>query len=196
VFITLEGIDRSGKTTQAALLAEGLGPRARLLREPGGTPAGERIRELLKDPELELSPGAELLLFNAARSELCRQVVRPALDDGLDVVCDRFIDSTVAYQGVARGLGVEVVERLSELVVGSCLPDLTVLLRVDPELATKREGDASDRFESEGLEFQRQVAAAYDELAARHPERFEVIDGAGDPGEIHARIMRLVEERR
>ncbi len=196
MFITLEGIDRSGKTTQAALLAEALGPQTVLLREPGGTPAGERIRDLLKDPALELSPGAELLLFNAARAELCRQVVRPALDEGRDVVCDRFIDSTVAYQGVARGLGVEVVERLSELVVGSCLPDLTVLLRVDPELAVDREGDASDRFESEGLEFQRQVAAAYEELAERHPERFRVVGGSGDPGEVHARIMDLVKERR
>ena len=115
MFITLEGIDRSGKTTQAALLAQALGPDAVLLREPGGTPAGERIRELLKDPDLELGPGAELLLFNAARAELCREVVRPALDDGRDVVCDRFIDSTVAYQGVARGLGVEQVERLAQV---------------------------------------------------------------------------------
>jgi dTMP kinase len=196
VFITLEGIDRSGKTTQAAMLAEALGPGTVLLREPGGTPAGERIRALLKDPELELGPGTELLLFNAARAELCREVVRPALDDGHDVVCDRFIDSTVAYQGVARGLGVDVVEQLSELVVGSCLPDLTVLLRVDPELAGARDGDASDRFESEGLEFQRQVAGAYDELAARHPDRFEVVDATRDPTAVHARILELVEARR
>jgi dTMP kinase len=196
VFITLEGIDRSGKTTQAAMLAQALGPDAVLLREPGGTPAGERIRELLKDPELELGPGTELLLFNAARAELCREVVRPALDDGHDVVCDRFIDSTVAYQGVARRLGVDVVERLSELVVGSCVPDLTVLLRVHPELAGTREGDGSDRFESEGLEFQREVAGAYDELAARHPERFEVVDATADPAAVHARIMELVEARR
>ena len=196
MFITLEGIDRSGKTTQAALLAEALGPDAVLLREPGGTPAGERIRELLKDPELELGPGTELLLFNAARAELCREVVRPALDDGRDVVCDRFIDSTVAYQGVARGLGTEVVEQLCELVVGSCLPDLTILFRVDPEVAAAREGDASDRFESEGLEFQRRVAGAYDELARRHPERIEVIDAEGEPEEIHGRVMALVEARR
>ncbi len=194
MFITLEGIDRSGKTTQAALLAEELG--ALLLREPGGTPAGERIRELLKDPELELGPGAELLLFNAARAELCGRVVRPALDEGRDVVCDRFIDSTVAYQGVARGLGVELVEQLSELVVGSCVPDLTLLLRVDPELAGARAGDGADRFESEGIEFQRQVAAAYDDLARRHPERIEVIDAAGEPAEVHRRIMAAVERRR
>ena len=100
-----------------------------------------------------------------------RSVIAPARAAGADVVCDRFIDSTVAYQGVARGLGVESVERLNELVVGPCVPDLTVLLRVDPELAAERQGDGSDRFEREGVEFQRRVAAAYDELAARHPER-------------------------
>jgi dTMP kinase len=196
VLITLEGIDRAGKTTQAGRLAEALGPGTLLLREPGGTPAGERIRELIKDPGLELVPGAELLLFNAARAQLINQVVSPALDAGRDVVCDRFIDSTVAYQGVARGLGIERVEQLTELVVGSCAPDLTVLLRIDPDRSFYRQTEIDDRFEAEGLEFQRQVAEAYDELAARHPERFEVIEAEGDPGEIHARIMELVRERR
>jgi len=196
VFITLEGIDRSGKTTQAALLAEALGPETLLLREPGGTPAGERIRELLKDPSLELAPAAELLLFNAARSQLCNQVVAPALEAGRDVVCDRFIDSTVAYQGVARGLGIDAVEDLSLLVVGSCVPDRTVLLRVDPELARGRQGDDSDRFESEGIEFQRAVAAAYDEIAARHPERVLVVDAQGSPAEVHERVMAAVRNER
>jgi dTMP kinase len=196
VFITLEGIDRSGKTTQAARLAEALGPATLLLREPGGTPAGERIRELLKDPDLELGPGAELLLFNAARAQLCGRVIGPALELGRDVVCDRFIDSTVAYQGVARGLGIDLVEELNTLVVGSCVPDLTVLLRVDPARAFERDDEVSDRFESEGAGFQRQVAEAYDELAARHPERIAVIEAEGDPGTIHARIVRLLEERR
>jgi dTMP kinase len=196
VFITLEGIDRAGKTTQAARLAEALGPGTLLLREPGGTPAGERIRELIKDPGLELGPGAELLLFNAARAQLVNQVIWPAREAGRDVVCDRFIDSTVAYQGVARGLGVERVEQLTGLVVGSCVPDLTVLLRVDPGRAFYRQTEIDDRFEAEGLEFQRLVAEAYDELAARHSERIAVIEGEGDPGEIHARIMELVRERR
>jgi dTMP kinase len=196
VFITLEGIDRAGKTTQAGRLVEALGPGTLLLREPGGTPAGERIRELIKDPGLELVPGAELLLFNAARAQLINQVVWPALDAGRDVVCDRFIDSTVAYQGVARGLGVERVEQLTGLVVGSCVPDLTVLLRIDPDRAFYRQTEIDDRFEAEGLEFQRQVAEAYDELAARHSDRFVVIEAEDDPGEIHARIMELVRERR
>jgi dTMP kinase len=196
VFVTLEGIDRSGKTTQAALLAEALGPETLRLREPGGTNAGERIRELLKDPALELGAGAELLLFNAARAELAERVIVPALAAGRDIVCDRFVDSTVAYQGVARELGVEEVERLNALVVGDCMPDVTFLLRVDPELAGGREGEDGDRFEAEGIEFQRRVAGAYDELAARHPERIVVIDATGEPETIHAHILRLVEERR
>ena len=128
MFVTLEGIDRSGKTTQAALLAEALGPETLLLREPGGTDAGERIRALLKDPATELDPRAELLLFCAARAELCARLVRPALEQGRDVVCDRFVDSTVAYQGAARGLGTDLVERLNEIAIAGCLPDVTVLL--------------------------------------------------------------------
>ena len=196
MFVTLEGIDRSWKTTQAALLAEALGPEALLLREPGGTPAGERIRELLKDPALELGAGAELLLFNAARAELAERVIAPAREAGRDIVCDRYIDSTVAYQGVARELGIELVEQLNSLVVGDCIPDLTILLRVEPALAGARRGDGDDRFESEGVEFQRRVAAAYDEIAARHPDRFAVVDATGEPEEVHAQILRLVEERR
>jgi dTMP kinase len=196
VFITLEGIDRAGKTTQAARLAEALGPGTLLLREPGGTTAGERIRDLIKDPALELTAGAELLLFNAARAQLVNQVIGPAREAGRDVVCDRFIDSTVAYQGAARALGVERVEQLAALVIGSCLPDLTVLLRIDPERAFYRQTEIDDRFETEGVEFQRQVAEGYDDLAARHPDRIVVIEAEGSPGEIHARIMELVRERR
>ena len=200
MFITLEGIDRSGKSTQAAMLAEALGPRTVQLREPGGTPAGERIRDLLKDPALELGAGAELLLFNAARAQLAAEVIGPARERGLDVVCDRYVDSTVAYQGVARGLGVELVERLTSLVVGDCIPDRTVLLRVDPDAAAARgqarlaagERDGDDRFEAEGLEFQRRVAAAYEELATRHPERIVAIDGAGTPDQVHRRVMEQV----
>jgi dTMP kinase len=196
VFVTFEGIDRSGKTTHAALLADWLGPEARLIREPGGTEAGERIRELIKDPDVELGPRAELMLFSAARAELMSTVIQPELDRGRDVVCDRFIDSTVAYQGVARGLGVDFVEQVNSLVVGSRLPDLTVLLKIDPEQAAQRQGDGSDRFESEGIEFQRLVAGAYDELAARHADRIEVIDGSAEVGDVVDKIHELVESRR
>ena len=203
MFITLEGIDRSGKTTQAAMLAEALGPDTVRLREPGGTEVGERVRDLLKDRELELDPRAELLLFCAARAELAARVIGPARDAGRDIVCDRFVDSTTAYQGVARGLGVELVEQLNSVAVGPCMPDLTVLLRVDPDAAEDRgqqrlaEGgeDGSDRFESEGIALQRTVAAAYDELAQRHRDRIVVVDGSGTPGEVHARVLEVVRAR-
>ena len=203
MFVTVEGIDRSGKTTQAALLAEALGPHTLPLREPGGTEAGEGIRELLKDPALELDARAELLLFCAARAELCARVIRPALDSGRDVVCDRFVDSTVAYQGAARGLGIELVERLNEIAIAGCEPDVTLLLRIDPERAEARGqqrlagggADGSDRFEGEGIEFQRLVAAAYDELASRHAERIAVIDAEGSVEEVHRRVMGVLASR-
>jgi dTMP kinase len=202
VFITLEGIDRSGKTTQAALLHDALGPDALLLREPGGTEVGERVRELLKDPNLELDPRAELLLFCAARAELCASVIRPALADGRDVICDRFVDSTAAYQGAARGLGVELVEGVSEIAIAGCRPDLTLLLRIDPGDAEARgqqrlaagAEDGSDRFEGEGIEFQRAVSAAYDELAARHRDRITVIDAKGSVDEVHRRVVAAIRQ--
>ncbi len=200
MFVTLEGIDRSGKTTQAALLRDALGPGALLLREPGGTDAGERVRELLKDPDLELDPRAELLLFCAARAELCASVIRPALDEGRDVICDRFVDSTAAYQGAARGLGVELVEGVNEIAIADCRPDLTLLLRIDPAAAEARgqqrlaagAEDGSDRFEGEGIDFQRAVASAYDELAARHPDRIVVIDADGTAAQVHDRAMEAI----
>ena len=204
MFITLEGIDRSGKTTQAALLAEALGPETVLQREPGGTPVGERVRTILKDPATELDPRAELLLFCAARADLCARVVRPALDAGRDVVCDRFIDSTIAYQGVGRGLGVDTVEALNVVAIAGCLPDLTVLLRIDPAAAERRGQqrlaagveDGSDRFEGEGIEFQRRIAAAYDRLAERHPERIVVLDASGTPESVHRQVMEAVGRAR
>jgi dTMP kinase len=203
VFVTVEGIDRSGKTTQAALLVDALGPQTLLLREPGGTEVGERIRDLLKDPATELDARAELLLFCAARAELCARVIRPALESGLDVVCDRFVDSTVAYQGAARGLGTEVVERLNEIATPGCQPDVTLLLRIAPERAEARGqqrlaaggADGSDRFEGEGIEFQRLVAAAYDELASRDPNRIAVIDAEAPVKEVHRRVMDAVVSR-
>lgn len=193
MFISLEGIDGSGKTTQAKLLARALGDEVLLVREPGGTETGERIRQILKDPALELDPLAELLLFCAARAELVAQVVGPAREEGTDVVCDRFSDSSIAYQGAARGLGTERVEEICDLATGGVWPDLTILLRIDPTLAAKRIGRRkADRFEEEGIELQRRVAEGYDEVARRHPERIRIVDADGDRKAVHEAVLAAV----
>jgi len=191
LFVSLEGIDGSGKSTQARLLAEALGPDTVAIREPGGTEAAERIRTLLANPGVELDPLAELLLFLAARADLTERVIRPALEAGQTVVADRFSDSSVAYQGAARGLGVGEVIGLCETATDGLWPDLTLLLRIDPEVGLGRaEGD--DRFESEGVELQRAVAEAYDEIAVIASDRVVVVDASGSVEDVHARIMDAV----
>ncbi|MGZ5312246.1 MAG: dTMP kinase [Solirubrobacterales bacterium] len=199
MFISLEGIDGSGKTTQARRLAESLGPGTVFVREPGGTTPGERVRELLKDRALELDPLAELLLFCAARAQLVAEVINPAREAGRDVVCDRFSDSTIAYQGVARGLGADKVESLCDIATRGVWPDLTLFLRLHPEVAAERiaaEGRAADRFEEEGLKLQKRVAEAYEEVAARHPERVRTIDASRPPDEVHAAVVAELERAR
>jgi dTMP kinase len=193
LFVSLEGVDGSGKSTQARLLAEVLGGEALLIREPGGTDAAERIRELLADPGFELDPFAELLLFSAARADLLARVVRPALEAGRTVIADRFADSSVAYQGGARGLGTSHVLSLTDMVIDGLWPDLTVLLRIDPEAGLAR-ADGEDRFEAEGVELQRAVAEAYDEIAIIASDRVVVIDATGTVDEVHARVMEAVRE--
>jgi dTMP kinase len=195
LFVSLEGVDGSGKSTQARLLAEALGPEAVAIREPGGTEAAERIRELLADPGLALEPLAELLLFCAARADLTERVIRPALEAGRDIVCDRFSDSSVAYQGAARGLGVGEVISLCDTATDGLWPDLTLLLRVDPEVGLGRAG-GEDRFEAEGLELQRAVAEAYEEIAQIASDRVAVIDASGGVEEVHGRVMEAVAARR
>jgi dTMP kinase len=193
LFISLEGIDGSGKSTQARLLVEALGAETVAIREPGGTDAAERIRSLLADPGVALEPLAELLLFLAARADLTERVIRPALEDGRTVVSDRFSDSSVAYQGSARGLGVGEVIGLCEAATDGLWPDLTLLLRVDPEAGLGR-ADGEDRFESEGLELQRAVAEAYEEIAIIASDRVTVIDASGSVEEVHERVMEAVRD--
>jgi dTMP kinase len=194
LFISLEGVDGSGKSTQARLLVEALGEGTVAIREPGGTEAAERIRELLADPGVELEPLAELMLFLAARADLTERVIRPALEEGKVVVADRFSDSSVAYQGAARGLGVGEVIGLCETATDGLWPDLTLLLRIDPETGLGR-ADGEDRFEQEGLALQREVAAAYEEIAIIASDRVVVIDATGSVEEVHERVLEAVRER-
>jgi dTMP kinase len=195
LFVTFEGIDRSGKTTQARMLVEALGEDAVAVREPGGTALGERVRELLKDRSGELGPHAEALLFAAARAELCRQVIRPALERGCVVVSDRFLDSSLAYQGAARGLGVEEILEVNRWATEGLQPDLTILLTIDPADAAGRAGEA-DRFEDEGIAFQERVRDAYERLADAEPDRVRRLPADRPPDEVHAEVVALVEAAR
>jgi dTMP kinase len=196
VFVTFEGLDGSGKSTQAELLAGELRDRGRevvLTREPGGTELGERVRELLLTGG-DVSPWAEAALFAAARAELVERVIRPALGRGADVVCDRYVDSSLAYQGIARGLGVERVLELNRPAIGDLLPDRTFLLLVDAELAGARSGDEPDRIEREGADFRERVEAAYEQLAGTFADRIVTVDGSLPPEEIAAHVAEQVRE--
>jgi dTMP kinase len=196
VFITFEGLDGSGKSTQAELLADALRGEGRdvvLTREPGGTELGERIRELLLYSG-DVSPWAEATLFAAARAELVDRVIAPAIAAGKDVVCDRYIDSSLVYQGIARDLGVARILELNLHATGGVLPDRTFLVLVDPEVARARTSP-SDRIEREGDEFARTVDEAYRGLAEMFPNRIVTVDGsqpAADlAAEIHGRVREL-----
>ena len=191
MFISFEGLDGCGKTTQAAMLAAALELEGRTVvrvREPGGTPIGERIRELLLDGDSVIGGAAEALLYAAARAQLVDQVILPALARGEVVVADRFIDSSLAYQGVARGLGLEQVLQANELATGGLMPDITLLLELPPELAAARRGDTPDRIESESDGFHAAVAEGFAAAAARFPGRIHVVDASGPPRAVLARV--------
>ncbi|HEV3408596.1 MAG TPA: dTMP kinase [Gaiellaceae bacterium] len=191
MFVTFEGVDGSGKTTQARLLAEQLRAEGRDVvetREPGGTRVGERIRDLILDDEAP-APWAEAALFTAARAQLVAEVIRPALARGADLVCDRYIDSSLAYQGLARGLGVERVLDFNLQATGGLLPDRTFVLDVPLAEAARRRGRESDRIEREGSEFAAGVDRAYRELATLFSERIIVVDGT-QPSDDLARVIR------
>jgi dTMP kinase len=190
VFVTFEGIDGSGKTTQARLLAERLereGVDVVLTREPGGTPLGEAVRDLVLHGE-HVAPWAEVALYAAARAQHVDQVIRPALERGATVVCDRYVDSSAAYQGGARRLGVDTVLELNLTVVGGLMPDRTVLVEISPETAAARVGGTGDRIERDGVALWARAAEAYLYLAARDRRRYVVVDGTRPVDELAEEI--------
>lgn len=198
--ITVEGLDGAGKSTLAATLVDALrdrGADVELLREPGGVRLAERIRELVKDPALACGPRAEALLYAAARAQLVDEALRPALAAGRTVLLDRFVDSSLAYQGAGRELGVAEIAALNAFGTGGLTPDRTLLLRVAPETGRARlvgRGDTPDRLELAGADFFARVAAAYDDLAAADPARFRVLDAGRTPAEVLADAVSALHD--
>jgi len=188
--ITIEGIDGTGKTTLAAALEARLrdqGLEVRLLREPGGVRVAERVRELVTDPELHITPRAEALLYAAARAQLVEEAIAPLLNQGLWVLLDRFVDSSLAYQGAGRGLGLEAVRAINDFGTGELVPDRTLLLLLDLKLARQRSrsrGRPADRLEREEQEFFERIVEGYQQLAAADPGRIRSIDAGGSPEEV------------
>ncbi|MBI3944503.1 MAG: dTMP kinase [Armatimonadetes bacterium] len=195
IFITLEGPEGAGKTTQADTLAEWLRERGHgviVTREPGGDPLAEGIRALLQNPEWALDVRAELLLFLAARAQHVAHVIRPALAQGRTVVCDRFSDSTLAYQSAGSGLPLAEVRALNEFATGGLAPDLTLLLDLDVTLGLRRQGEWA-RMERRGVEFHRRVREGFLRLAAAEPERVRVVDAARPLEAVAAEIRAIVD---
>ena len=191
MFVSLEGPDGVGKTTQAALLAERLravGLEVVQCREPGGTELGERVRAVLLDPQVTMGDRAEALLFAAARAEITQEVIGPALERGAWVVCDRFIDSSLVYQGIARGLGIEPILDVSLFATGGVLPARTLVLH-----GVDRRDDEPDRMEAAGADFHARVAEGFLELAALEPERIRLVDARGAQDEVAGRIWGALE---
>jgi dTMP kinase len=201
-FIAFEGSEGSGKSTQVQRLALHLkrsGIPFLVTREPGGTPIGESIRELLQfaPHNAGMTPETELLLFEASRSQLVREIIKPALERTVCVIADRFVDSTTVYQGAARKLDRQIVERLNSFAIGDCVPDITFVLDVDAATASSRmqQPRRADRMEQQPAEFYEQVRQAYRELAAREPNRIVLIDGSGDADKIENEIWETLCSR-
>jgi dTMP kinase len=196
--ITIEGLDGSGKTTLATALADSLAERGidvRALREPGGVPAAERVRELVKDPALPIAPRAEALLYAAARAQLVEEALEPMLAAGKWVLLDRFVDSSLAYQGAGRMLGIEQVEAINAFATAGLVPDRTLLLVLDPAVGRERSrsrAEPVDRLEAEDDEFFGRIASAYVQLSGRHPDRIRLIDATRPPDHVlHAALAEL-----
>ena len=202
MFLTLEGIDFSGKSTQAKLLVDNLSRERTVcfLREPGGTPISELIRAMLLDKKnLELTDRAELLLFSASRAQLVAGVIRPALARGEVVICDRYYDSTTAYQGSGRGLPLDAVRAINTFATGGLAPDLTLFIDIPVgEIERRRAaaGTGFDRMEAAGREFFQRVRDGYVALSEAEPDRFVRIDGTRTPDEVHARVIAAVTASR
>jgi dTMP kinase len=198
--ITIEGLDGAGKTTLARGLLDVLQARGitvELLREPGGVAASERIRTLVKDPGLRVGPRAEALLYAAARAQLVEEALAPALERGAWILLDRFVDSSLAYQGAGRALGIEPVRAINAFATMDLRPDRTLLLRIDPALGRTRQdgrGEAPDRLEREQDEFFARIAAAYDELAAAEPQRIRTLDASADAPAVLAQALTALED--
>lgn len=198
-FITFEGVEKCGKGTQVRLLYDYLERQGRDVlqtQEPGGTDVGQAIRDILLDPTFkEMDARTETLLFSASRAEHVERVLKPALAEGRIVLCDRFADSSLAYQSFGRGLPFDEVKRLNDWTTGGLEPDLTVLLRLPVEVAMQRLRQAAqDRIERADEEFHRRVAKGFDELSRMHPDRWRVVDGTKEKETIHREIVQLVEE--
>jgi dTMP kinase len=192
-FVSLEGLDGTGKTTQAALLVQALrddGREVVAVREPGGTELGERVRALLLDPAASIAPWAEALLYAAARAQLVAEVIGPALERGAVVVADRFVDSSLAYQGVARGLGIDRVQAVNEAATGGLWPDRTLLLQLPETAAAARRDPSPDRIEAERAAFHVAVADGFARAAARFPERVRTVDASGTREQVAARVWQ------
>jgi dTMP kinase len=198
--ITIEGLDGAGKSTLAHALARELaarGSRVELLREPGGVEVSERIRALVKDPALAVSPRTEALLYAAARAQLVEERLEPLLLEGVLVLLDRFVDSSLAYQGAGRSLGIEQVRAINLFATGSLEPDRTLLLRISPAAGRARQRQRAlepDRLEREGEDFFATIASAYDELARAEPTRIRVIDATQPPEQVLRDALAAVEE--
>ncbi len=195
--MTIEGLDFSGKSTLVRALKGSLADTdTHFTREPGGTPVAERIREILLDPGAEMDPWTEAYLYAAARADHARAEILPRLERGEDVVCERYLDSSLAYQGVGRGLGLEAVRGLNSYAVEAAMPDRTFYLRLDPAERERRAaalGAPLDRIEAVGAGFMRRVEEGFDELVGREPERIEVLDAARPPRELAEMVVERMQ---
>ena len=196
LFITFEGADGCGKTTQIKLLDEYLrnnGFKTLLTREPGAKGLGEKVREILLNYDGEVSPRCESFLFLADRAQHADCIIKPAVNNGIIVLCDRHTDSTIAYQGYGRGVNINELKQLNEMAVNGLKPDLTLVFDIDAETSMSRVGNEKDRMESSGLEFFERVRKGYMEIAKQEPERVKVIDSTQSIEEIHKQVLELVK---